>query len=257
MILVYDKGGALVTLEFDATLRVSPLGTATPAQHPTDPETTTGSRPMPIRLSAEVVISDSPIADEIGGLRATWQPLQLEVGRRDMIAGARVSGGPRTLPLPGPTITINSPVQVSDAQVVDRPETVTLRTLQYAGEIARVRDVLAELDRLRRESVRVAVLAKWVDYPDTVLTSIAPVETPADAVVVQLELVEVQTGTTESVEVQLASKAKPRDKRAEVVQPAGQQSGYALNPADDSLAKGLQKKLNTLAARAAGINVAP
>jgi hypothetical protein len=241
MILIYERGGILKTVEFDATPRRVHLGTATPAVHPVqdEPNKTDDVHPEPVRLSAECFVSNTPTVEQIGGVRGAVSDLTINLTTREYVTGARASGGPGPQ-IPGTTTSLGSPVEVDPAQYEERSTTITAPVLQFPEPFNRVRDVHEELDSLRRNKTRVQVVTTLKTYDAMVITSLSSPETAMDAIRFGIELQEVFVG-----EATLVDAPQPLQKRAQKPKAQGSQATYELpEQQQDLLGQGLERLAN-------------
>jgi hypothetical protein len=234
MILVYETAGVLRTIEFDATIREVHLGTAVPAEHPVqdEPDRTDDVKPEKVRLSAECIVTNTPVADVIGDVAGVWQPMTLETINREQVKGPEVSGGP------GPQMPINvpfvqlpgTPVEVKPAVYRDNAVSVSGAVLQFPTSFDRVVSVYEELDQLRRKRSRFQVVSSLKTYDQMVITSISAPRTAAASVRFSLELTEVFVSEAS----QLVDVPVPLEKRAQKTRAQGAQATYELPEQQES-----------------------
>lgn len=239
MIIVYLAGVIVKTVEFDATIREVHLGTATPAEHPVqyEPDKTDDVHAERVRLSADCVVSNTPVVDTIGDVRGSYLPLVLQTTNRQLIKPARVTGGPGPeLPIRIPFVQLGTTPEVTPAEYRDNPVSVSGASLQFPLPFDRVRSVYAELETLRRAGTRVQVVTSLKTYTEMVITSISAPVVARKAITFGLELSEVFIGASTLVDIPI-----PLEKRAEKVKAQGAQSTYDLPEQQSSLLKqGLQ-----------------
>jgi hypothetical protein len=135
MLITYEKNGAVVEIEFDAVLRLTPNTSSTATSHPVQKGAPISDhvRPEPLRLSVEAMVTNTPIKvprTQMNGVTGTVTSQGMDV---------RIS----TVVGPG----VRQPSSV----------TVPVTALRFSDKFDRVRDVYRELRAIQDASQPVSI----------------------------------------------------------------------------------------------------
>ncbi len=167
MIVSYLAGGALVSIEFDATLREEHSGATTITRYNVE----TGSKPTDHarsenpRVTFDVIVSDTPVKvpkTNRDGVDGGFSNLEINTPERISI--------PRLLPGVGAIASLIPPHNVTTA----------VQVLNFDGEMHRTRSVHDELQLLRESATLLNLSSPLKEYTDMLIETVTAPRTAAD-----------------------------------------------------------------------------
>jgi hypothetical protein len=229
VILVYENGPTVQLVEFDATIRELHAGTATATEHDEEEggPVTDHVRAERARYTAEVVVSNKPIR-AVGGHVGVQAPIDVSYLQNQRVSSVAVTM--LDVPPHGPVPTIRGEPTVKPANYAQTPVPLTVNVLQFPTPFDRVRDVHAELERLRISGTRLYIAGHLKDYDSMVITSVSAPFTAEGSIRLTLELQQIRVASLVVVDV------VPLEPRAQAKKASGAKAGYTLPAQKESLA---------------------
>ncbi|MCK4718805.1 MAG: hypothetical protein KAT70_09065 [Thermoplasmata archaeon] len=215
MQILYEIGGELLVLDFDATVKELHSASAVATEHFVEEGVaiTDHVRADRKRLSAECHVTNTPL-HAAPGADGSVQALSLEKTVRSLTSGA----------------TVNQSGEVDPAEWDSNEETVRANVFQFTQEFDRVGDVHATLTALMDGGVEVTALTSLGQYDAMVIVDLgAPRDAEnSNAVLFSLELVEIRKAVSETV-----ASPDPLETRAERQRRRGAQAPEEPESEDD------------------------
>ena len=205
MILSYERGDTVDTVEFDATLRESFPATADVPTRPVEAGADIADHVVPgaQQFSATVVVSDTPViapVTQMYGVVGTVEQQEIALGAiSQMRRGANASTG-------------------AAAEYERGNATARIATLRWSEPFSRVERVLDVLDTIRREGLRCSVFTTIREFDDLYVTRVSPVRTQTKSIEITLDLVQIRVAESQTVEL-----PEPEEPRARPARDVGRQ----------------------------------
>jgi hypothetical protein len=167
MIISHLAGGALVTIEVDATIREEHAGTTTITEYHVErgADVADHARPENDRITCDVVVTNTPIkvpTTNTDGVRGGFSSKDLNTP-----AFTRV---PKVLPGVG----------LVESFIPPHNQTTAVQVLSFDGEMNRKQSVHNELELLRTSTTLVNISTSLREYTDMVLRSVTAPWGPSD-----------------------------------------------------------------------------
>jgi Dit-like phage tail protein len=237
MILSYLAGGALVSIEVDATIREEHYGETVVTEYHVERGANVAdhARPGNDRITCDVVVTDTPIrvpTTNTDGVRGGFSQVELEV--------PALTHFPRLLPGVG----------VVTSLLPKHTEKYSVEVLNFDGTMNRRQSIYNELTLLRTSTTLVNISTPLREYTDMVIRTVSAPRGPADGssitftfvataiTFVDSEIVAVKADAVKkkSAGVKPGKSADPRDKQS-VLDAAGTKMGALTkgNPATELL----------------------
>jgi hypothetical protein len=206
MILSYERGDIVDTVEFDVTLRETFSAEADVPTRPVEAGADIADHvvPGPQRFSCTVVVSDTPViqpATQMYGVVGTVEQQEIALGAIPrMRRGARGDNGGTA------------------AEYERASASARVSTLQWSEAFSRVERVLDLLDTIRREALRCTAITTVREVADLFITRINAPRVLTKSIELTLEFVQVRVAESRTVDV-----PEPEEPRARPLSNAGRQ----------------------------------
>lgn len=238
-----DSAGTLRVIAFDATLMDNHEGTAVVSTHPLDINARVANhvRSNPRQVTLEVEVTNTPVRPLDGNGAEASLAISKTFRDYSKFASASVSGG-GFVPLIG---SVGFNAQFSPAEQATQSEQLSARTLQFATEFDRVKEVFDALDALRDAGEVVQVVTRLRTYQEAVIVRVGTPHGPADAVTFSLTFEEIRRASSQTVQVD----PPVGERRAEKTKAAGAQAQYEPPEQKQSVARVSLQRLADLRAQ--------
>lgn len=244
-VILYDVGGELRSVLFDATIKETHGNAGTATEHPVETGANISDHFIKSRnrVSLEVQVTNTPITNlGVDGVDGAVAPLDVSSVARQLVAGASVAGdtggaleavSTALLPFPVARALRNiPPPTVTPATWEERAKTHSASVLQFSQPFDRVAAVRTILKELQDAGSLLSVITAVDQYDQMVLENMETVRADRDSVDMILDFVEVIT--VESQIVDVPDPVEPRGKKktnagAQPTEPASAENVSAWN----------------------------